>query len=403
MTRISEKASKMSIDQQQLYQYMSNQDLQLPDDLIPVPEPPQAAEPPREVNDKFDVAFKFAFVGAGQGGSRIAESFYNLGYRKIAAINTAQQDLASIKVENKKCIGDGGAGKDPKVAEKLYSNHADDVMDFLKYAFTDKIDKIFVCVGAGGGSGAGMMKPLVLSSKEIQENAKCRSNKVGLILALPKNSEGKKVCANALQTLETAFELVDSGIVSPLIIIDNEKVAKLFSNLSVSSFWQTANSTLAGNFHLFNLISSKPSSYSSFDKKDYETVLESGSMVFGTSRVQDWKDPISVARSIRENLKNNLICGGFDIKTSNIAAAVALADEEVLKNLPEATLDQGFDQLNRMLGEGSTLHKGIYSSAARVKKNPDGTEQKILELNIFTAVSRLGKPVEKIEELKKLL
>jgi len=63
MTRISEKASKMSIDQQQLYQYMSNQDLQLPDDLIPVPEPPQAPEPPREVNDKFDVAFKFAICG----------------------------------------------------------------------------------------------------------------------------------------------------------------------------------------------------------------------------------------------------------------------------------------------------------------------------------------------------
>ena len=54
---------------------MSNQDLQLPDDLIPIPEPPQAIEPPREVNDNFDVAFKFAFVGAGQGGNRIAESF----------------------------------------------------------------------------------------------------------------------------------------------------------------------------------------------------------------------------------------------------------------------------------------------------------------------------------------
>ena len=106
---------------------------------------------------------------------------------------------------------------------------------------------------------------------------------------------------------------------------------------------------------------------------------------------------------IISNLKNNLICGGFDIKTSNIAAAVALADEEVLKNLPESTLDQGFDQLNRMLGENSTLHKGIYSSSARIKKNPDGSEQKILELNIFTAVSRLGKPVEKIEELKKLI
>ena len=91
------------------------------------------------------------------------------------------------------------------------------------------------------------------------------------------------------------------------------------------------------------------------------------------------------------------------MKTSNMAAAVALADQEVLSNLPESTLDQAFDQLNRMLGEGSTLHTGIYSSNARVKKEADGTTTKILELNIFTAVSRLGKPVEKIEELKRLI
>lgn len=377
-------------------------DLEIPDNLIPE-QVNATVEPEREVNDTVNVAFNFAFVGAGQGGSRIAESFHNLGYRKIAVINTAQQDLASIKIDNKKCIGDGGAGKNPAVAEKLYNDNADDVVDFLKYSFTNKIDKIFVCVGAGGGSGAGMMQPLIFSAKEIQENAKCKSNKVGLILALPKHSEGKKVCTNALDTLEKAYKLVEDGVVSPLIIIDNEKVTKMFSNLSVTSFWQTANATLAGNFHLFNLISAKPSSYSSFDKKDYETVLESGAMVFGTSRVSEWKDPVSVARSIRENLKNNLICGGFDIKTSNIAAAVALADQEVLSNLPESTLDQAFDQLNRMLGEGSTLHKGIYSSNARVKKDADGTVKKILELNLFTAVSRLGRPVEKIEELKKLV
>jgi len=376
-------------------------DLELPDNLIP-DQAPALVEASREVKDVVDVAFNFAFVGAGQGGSRIAESFYNLGYRKIAVINTAQQDLASIKIENKKCIGDGGAGKNPSIAEKLFNENADDVVDFLKYSFTNKIDKIFVCVGAGGGSGAGMMKPLIHSAREIQQNSKSKSDKVGLILALPKYSEGKKVCYNAIESLETAYKLVEEGVVSPLIIIDNEKITKMFSNLSVTTFWQTANSVVAGNFHLFNLIAAKPSSYSSFDKKDYETILESGAIVFGTSRVQDWKDPVSVARSIRENLKNNLICGGFDMRTSNVAAAVAVADEEVLSNLPESTLDQAFDQLNRLLGDNSTLHKGVYSSNARTKTE-DGVQKKMLELNIFTAVGRLGKPIEKIEELKKLI
>ena len=87
-------------------------DITMPD--IPIPE---AVEPKIEKNkDECDAAFKFAFVGAGQGGSRIAHSFHKLGYRKLSAINTAQQDLNTIDLENKLCIGEGGAGKDPSKA-----------------------------------------------------------------------------------------------------------------------------------------------------------------------------------------------------------------------------------------------------------------------------------------------
>ena len=89
-------------------------DISLPDMLIPAP---VEEEKKNEIKDVCDVAFKFAFVGAGQGGSRIAESFHKLGYRKLAAINTAQQDLNSIKLDNKLCIGEGGAGKDLALAE----------------------------------------------------------------------------------------------------------------------------------------------------------------------------------------------------------------------------------------------------------------------------------------------
>ena len=293
-------------------------------------------------------------------------------------------------MENKKCIGDGGAGKDPSVAEKLYNNNKEDVLDFLKYSFGENVDKVFVCAGAGGGSGAGTMEPLIHSAQELQESNKSRSNKVGVILALPKHSEGKRVCANALETLKRATQLVEEGVVSPLIIVDNEKITKLYPNLSVTKFWQTANMSVAGVFHLFNMISAKDSSFSSFDKKDYETVLESGNLIFGTSNVKDYSDAISIARSVRENLKNNLLCGGFDLATANMAAAVAIASEEVLNEIPETHLDGAFEQLNRLLGEGSTVHRGVYSG----NKN---------ELKIFTAVGGLDAPAEKFEELGKLI
>jgi cell division GTPase FtsZ len=177
------------------------------------------------------------------------------------------------------------------------------------------------------------------------------------------------------------------GIVSPLIVVDNEKITKMYPSLSVTKFWHTANMSVAGVFHLFNMISAKDSSYTSFDKTDYETVLESGNLIFGTSKVKDYSDPISVARSVRENLKNNLLSGGFDLKTGNMAAAVAIASTETLDNIPESSLDAAFDQLNRLLGEGSTVHRGVYSG-----NKPD--------LTIFTTVGGLAKPTEKIEELK---
>ena len=93
-------------------------DISMPNIMMPVPS--KESRKVSEVKDECGGAFKYAFLGAGQGGSRIAESFYKLGYRRVAVINTAQQDLNSIELENKLCIGEGGAGKDPEVAERAY-------------------------------------------------------------------------------------------------------------------------------------------------------------------------------------------------------------------------------------------------------------------------------------------
>ena len=36
----------------------------------------------------------------GQGGCRIAQGFHDLGYRRIVALNTAQQDLNTINLKD---------------------------------------------------------------------------------------------------------------------------------------------------------------------------------------------------------------------------------------------------------------------------------------------------------------
>ena len=127
--------------------------IDLPDIPLPDDEPLEEG-----VKDEFsDAAFNFAIVGVGQGGSRLAESFWNLGYRRVGIINTAQQDLSLIKIpeENKLLIGEGGAGKNPEAADEVFRTRYEDILDFLKKTFGTGYERVLVCAGAGGGTGAG--------------------------------------------------------------------------------------------------------------------------------------------------------------------------------------------------------------------------------------------------------
>tara|TARA_Y100001938_G_scaffold142855_1_gene214768 strand:+ start:3531 stop:4682 length:1152 start_codon:yes stop_codon:yes gene_type:complete len=371
---------------QDVNQYMGGVDIDLVVPDIPLPPEP---EEKKEVKDEIEGAFKFAFIGAGQGGSRIAESFHKLGYRKIGVVNTAQQDLNTVHVDNKLCIGSGGAGKDRSVAAKCFEEKKDDVLDFMRRSFGEDLDRIFVCAGAGGGSGAGTVVPLVKTAQELQETLNSDSKKVGVILALPKYSEGKRVNANAYETLKEVCELVEQGSVSPLVIIDNEKTSKIYSNVSVSNFWQTANMSTAGVFHLFNMTASKDSSYSSFDSSDYKSVLDSGITIFGATPVADWKDPVNISRAVRSIAQSGSMSGGIDISTANAAGAILIGGKEVLDDIPQSNLDQAFDQLTRLLRSGSVVHRGVYSG----DKN---------NLTVFTIIGGISTPEEKLAELKKL-
>ena len=155
----------------------------------------------------------------------------------------------------------------------------------MRDSLGDTVDRYFICAGAGGGTGAGTIMPLIETAAELQKIQKSSSDKVGVILALPKVSEGNKVNANAYKILDEVYNAVESGVVSPLIVVDNEKINKLYPGLGVAQFWQTANMSIAGLFHLFNNTATKDSSYSSFDTNDYKQVLDSGMIVLGATQI----------------------------------------------------------------------------------------------------------------------
>jgi cell division GTPase FtsZ len=363
-------------------------DVSVPD--IPMPDTQEVPE----IKDTFDSGFKFAFIGSGQGGGRIAHAFYKLGYRRVCAVNTAEQDLATLPLPAKMCLGtSGGAGKNPGVAKATFKDHKEDVLDFMRRSFGPSLDRIFVCVGAGGGTGAGTAVHLVDTAVELQKALKTQSQKVGVIVALPKAAEGKRPAANSFNTLNDLLDLTAKGMISPLIIVDNEKIGKLYPSLAVDPFWDTANASVASLFHLFNTICIQHSHYTSFDRADLLTVLDSGLITFGATpvRVDKGADKISddINYAIRNGLKRNILTGGVDIGTGTVAASVVIGDSTLLAVLPQAVVEQAFDQLNRVLKAGNTVHRGIY------RGNKPG-------MVVYTIIGGLGRPEEKLAELKQL-
>lgn len=358
-------------------------DVEVPD--IPLPQTAESGA----IADEFTAGFRFAFVGSGQGGSRLAATFWKLGYRRVCAVNTAEQDMTAIALPaaNKFCFGSGGAGKNPEVARSAFVENKENVLDFMRRSFGPEFDRIIVCVGGGGGTGAGTAVHLVDTAIELQKALKCPSSKVGVVLALPKISEGKKVNVNAYNVLTALLDLVEKGHVAPLILLDNERISKLFPALAVDPFWDTANMSVASLFHLFNTITVKDSRYSTFDRNDYLTVLDSGLITFGAAPVPKYNDPTDISFAVRSNLKANILSGGVDLATGNVAGVVIIGGATVLSAVPQAHLDHAFDQMNRMLKPGSTVHRGIYRGS---KDN----------LVVYTVVGGLGRPEAKVLELK---
>tara|TARA_R100000005_G_C4980401_1_gene190301 strand:+ start:25 stop:1329 length:1305 start_codon:yes stop_codon:yes gene_type:complete len=342
------------------------------DYAVDVPDIPIPDDEPEgnSIEDEFEGAYKFAVVGVGQGGSRIAQTFWNLGYRRVAIINTAKQDLDPIDMptENKLLIGGDGAGKKPEIAEEIFNAHREDILDFLKRTFGDEFDRVLVCAGAGGGTGAGGCSVVIEVAHDLCESLGVETRgegsvaKVGAIVALPSKAEGNRVASNTKRTMDKVLNLKNLGALTPLVILDNEKIKQIYPKLPVRKFWGTSNSSVCALFHLFNRISAQESVYTSFDKADLETVFASGLITFGATPLKKWDQPTDVSQAIRDNLKRTILAN-LDPSTGNIASCVVIGSTEVLDELPQENLEYGFEQLTRILGSGSTVHRGVYSGS----------------------------------------
>lgn len=374
-----------------------DQKLDLGGDLdlgMDLPEIPTDVEKPETVEDTFDSAVKFSFLGVGHGGSNIVKVFHDIGYKRACIVNTAKQDLDDIALPdaNKLWLGAGGAAKDRKLGDSFLRSSHEELVDFMRCGFGPDYDRIMICATAGGGTGSGGFPAAIEAARDITTSLRIQKagepTKVGLMLVLPSNSEKDRM-HNAYEAMHDVMALVKSGTISPVVIIDNERARELFPGATLGTAHDRINKSIAQTFHLFNLLSQQSSSeFTAFDPADYRDMLNGGIMAYGGMGVSDTSDQ-GIAKTIRENLKANVLCGNTDLSVASSAACLLLGTSNILRELPAAAVDNAYEMLARMISSKGKIHRGIYGLKNR-------------QLAAYTLISGLGMPAERCSEIARM-
>ena len=351
-----------------------------------------------EIIDESNGSAKFAFIGSGQGGGRIATAFYKLGYKKTIALNTTSHDLEFLEIPEKQKflmnIGAQGAGKDIKRGEQATLQYQQEIFDLIRKVFAENVDHIWITFCSGGGTGGGSVFPLIEIAKKYLQyiGADNINSKVGVIMTLPTDGEANSplVAKNAYSAIYHLADYAQNRI-SPVIVIDNDKIKKQYRGLTVKEFWPKINNTIAGLFHIFNLLSAQNSPYTSFDPVDYRSLLQAGGfLVLGLTAVAKYDEEQDISKAIKYNLRKTLLAEDFDLNTSKVAASIAVGGKKIMAEVAGLMdrLNYGFDCLSNLCGS-AVVHRGVFE---------DNRES----LRIYTAIGGLKAPEKRIQRLKTL-
>ncbi len=349
------------------------------------------------VVDNIKGSTRFAWIGAGQCGGRLVKSFYDLGYRKVLAVNTTHHDLDLLDIPKEQKflmdIGEKGAGKDPERGREAVQQCQQEILHSARQTFGTQVDRIMVCFGAGGGTGSGSVKGLIEVAKRYARyiGLKNPNKKVGAIMTLPTVGEASSpmVAENAYEVATDLSKMASDGKISPLVIVDNDKISKMYPGMTVRQFWPSINNTVAALFDIFNRLSALSSRYTSFDPVDYHSIIESGGCaIMGLTKVTQFGDKFALSQAVKKNLEKTLLAGGFDLSSAKLAGCIAVGGKKLMANIKglQDNIDYAFDVLSEITGN-ATVHRGIYED------NKDS-------LRVYTIIGGLHDCKARLEELR---
>lgn len=172
-------------------------------------------------------------IGVGGGGGNAVNHMYREGIHDVNFVvcNTDSKALCDSPVPTRLQLGKEGlgAGNNPQAALLAAEESVEDIRRELQ----DGTKMVFVTAGMGGGTGTG-------AAPVIAREAKALGILTVGIVTIPFAFEGIKKIDQALEGVEQIAKHVDA-----LLVINNERLRNIYTDLNVLSAFEKADNTLS--------------------------------------------------------------------------------------------------------------------------------------------------------------
>ena len=221
-------------------------------------------------------------IGVGGGGGNAVNHMYKEGIHDVAFVvcNTDSKALEESPVPVKLQLGHEGlgAGNRPAKAREATEESIEEVQNMLN----DGTKMVFITAGMGGGTGTGAAPLIAKVAKEMDILT------VGIV-TIPFRWEGDKKIDQALDGVEEISKNVDA-----LLVINNERLSEIYSDLSLDDAFDRADDTLSiAAKSIAEIITMRGKV--NLDFNDVKTVLKDGGVAIMSTGYGEGENRVSTA------------------------------------------------------------------------------------------------------------
>lgn len=282
-------------------------------------------------------------IGVGGGGGNAVNNMYNQGIHDVSFVvcNTDAQALKASPVPERLQLGSEGlgAGNRPEKARQA----AEESIDDIKAMLSDGTKMDFITAGMGGGTGTGAAPVIARVSKELGILT------VGIV-TIPFKFEGNKKIDQALDGVDEMAKHVDA-----LLVINNERLRKVYPDLSLLNGFAKADDTLSvAARSIAEIITVR--GLINLDFNDVRTVLKDGGVAIMSTGFGEGEG--RVRKAIDDALNSPLLNDNDVYNSQKILLSIAFSSDNGTDGLAMEEMNEINDFMSRF-GSNFELKWGI--------------------------------------------